>query len=79
MLKDIIKKVGPAEIARQMQESLQTINNWKTRGIPLEKTVMFCAAVNFQITPHDLHPEQYPHPDDGLPASMRCKCESAAA
>lgn len=28
-------------------------------------------AVNWQVTPHDLRPDLYPHPQDGLPPHMR--------
>lgn len=78
MISEIVKKHGAANIASKINESVQTICNWITRGVPVDKTVAFCKAVNFDITPHKMHPEQYPHPDDGLPPDMRCDCKKAA-
>lgn len=71
MISSIIKKHGAAVLAKKLNESVQTVNNWTTRGVPLDKAVDFCAAVDFEITPHGMYPKQYPHPDDGLPEHMR--------
>ena len=79
MIAQVIHKYGAAVIAKKMDESLQTVQNWTRRGVPLEKAVNFSQAVDYEITPHQLYPNNYPHPEDGLPASMRCKCESDAA
>jgi hypothetical protein len=78
-MKEIIKKYGASKIANEIGESVQTVINWASRGIPLNKAVLFCKAVNYEITPHMLYPENYPHADDGLPNDMRCACEDKAA
>jgi hypothetical protein len=75
MLKELIEKHGPAKIAGDMSESIQTVCNWQTRGVPLSKAIDFCKAVNYETTPHALHPANYPHPDDGLPVERRSKKE----
>jgi hypothetical protein len=81
MIKKLIKKHGAANIAAQLNESAQTINNWIIRGVPTKdgKTLAFCKAVNYEATPHEINPVEYPHPDDGLPDEMRCACEDKAA
>lgn len=33
---------------------------------PAEYVLPICEAVEFRITPHELRPDLYPHPDDGL-------------
>lgn len=78
MNKQIIEKYGVSSIAKAIGETPQTINNWKYRGIPLEKAIDFCAAVNYEVTPHQLYPNNYPHPEDGLPPEFRCNCKDAA-
>ena len=73
MIKELVKKYGAANIAAQLNESAQTINNWAARGVPPKdgKTIAFCRAVNFDVTPHQLNPTEYPYPDDGLPPEYR--------
>lgn len=76
MLIDIINKHGPSVIAEKIGESPQTVSNWRRRGVPLESCLKFCVAVDFEVTPHQLYPNHYPHPHDGLPAELR-KMEAA--
>jgi len=55
--------------------------NWLNKtidGIPDRHVIKSCRAVGFQVTPHQLRPDLYPHPNDGLPAEMRCNCKDAA-
>jgi len=47
-------------------------------GIPERHVIKACKAVNFQVTPHELRSDIYPHPHDGLPESMRNTSEAAA-
>lgn len=35
-------------------------------------------AVEWKVTPHELRPDLYPHPDDGLPHEMRRCVERVA-
>lgn len=79
MTKEIIKKYGAAKIASELKESVQTVSNWQSRGVPLDKAVDFCRVVNFEVTPHYLYPKNYPHPHDGLPDHLRCDPVEAAA
>jgi uncharacterized membrane protein YkvA (DUF1232 family) len=48
-------------------------------GIPEKHVIDACAAVGYQVTPHQLRPDIYRHPDDGLPDEMRCVCKDKAA
>lgn len=49
------------------------INNWLNRDnkIPPEWILPLCESVQWQVTPHELSADLYPHPDDGLPDAMR--------
>ena len=72
MINDVVKKHGAAVIAGRMNEaSVQTVCNWMTRGVPIDKVIGFCAAVDWEITPNQLYPTNYPHPQDGLPEHLR--------
>lgn len=42
-------------------------------GIPGEHVIDACSAVDWQVTPHQLRPDLYPHPNDGLPEHLRVK------
>lgn len=57
------------------------INNWLTRdkNIPSDWVLPLCESVDWQVTPHELRPDLYPHPHDGLPEDMRCVCVKDAA
>lgn len=72
-IKDIVAEVGASKVAERMGERFpQTINNWLNRGgIPDGKVLLFCKSIDYKITPHQLRPDLYPHPSDGLPDHMR--------
>lgn len=79
MIRELIKKHTATKIADRMNESVATICNWAVRGVPLDKALEFCRAVDFEVTPNKLYPDKYPHVDDGLPEDMRCACQNKAA
>jgi len=45
--------------------------NTTAEGIPARYVIRACSAVNWQVTPHELRSDLYPHPDDGLPDHLR--------
>lgn len=55
----------------------QSVGYWLKEGLPSEHVIKIAAAVDFQVTPHELRPDLYPHPDDGLPADMRDQARAA--
>lgn len=51
-----------------------TISAWINRfnhRVGPEYVLAVCQAVDWQMIPHRLRPDLYPHPDDGLPEYMR--------
>lgn len=48
------------------------------RPMPLDRVFALCKATDWVVTPHDLLPSVYPHPDDSLPASLRTGSAGAA-
>jgi DNA-binding transcriptional regulator YdaS (Cro superfamily) len=45
--------------------------NTTRAGVPAEYVIPISAATDYQVTPHELRPDLYPHPDDGLPEALR--------
>ncbi|MFW6342883.1 MAG: helix-turn-helix domain-containing protein [Halothiobacillaceae bacterium] len=47
----------------------------KSKRCPAEQVIAVSKATAWRVTPHELRPDVYPHPDDGLPTSRRGKIE----
>lgn len=83
MIKPLEKLVGllggQKELADALKTPLEPVSQahvWKwlnttKDGIPAKYVIRACAAVKFQVTPHELRPDLYPHPQDGLPTHLR--------
>lgn len=67
----VFKFVRPSQLAAALGESPQTVANWRKRGLPHDRALLVARAVDWRVTPHELIPELYPHPDDGLPEDRR--------
>jgi DNA-binding transcriptional regulator YdaS (Cro superfamily) len=59
--------------------SAQAIAKWHDAGVPSERVLRLAEATKFEVKPHELRPDLYPHPDDGLPPDMRGAADRAAA
>lgn len=51
--------------------SAQAVAKWAANGVPADRVIPIAAATRFDPRPHDLRPDLYPHPDDGLPDDLR--------
>jgi hypothetical protein len=49
----------------------EAVRKWDLQGVPDGRVRQLAEATGWQVTPHQLRPDMYPHPDDGLPLSMR--------
>lgn len=56
-----------AELGRRMKRRAQTVNGWFKNKIPGELVIKVSKAVDWKVTPHELRPDLYPNPADGLP------------
>ena len=55
------------------------ISQMKRRGtVPGDAVIPIAKAVEFRVTPHELNPDLYPHPEDGLPPELRAAQQQAA-
>jgi hypothetical protein len=41
--------------------------------VPYSKVLKFCELAQWTKTPHQLRPDIYPHPSDGLPPELRAR------
>jgi hypothetical protein len=47
--------------------------------VPATRVLAIAAASDWMVTPHELRPDLYPHPDDGMPPDRRCDGQGQAA
>lgn len=67
-----IKKTQAA-VAAVVGARQQVVGHWLRDGVPAKHVLALCGDVAFQVTPHELRPDIYPHPEDGLPVERRAK------
>ena len=56
---------GAAKLGRKIGVTSQAISQWRT--VPVDRVLSVCAAVCWKITPHEVRPDIYPNPQDGIP------------
>jgi DNA-binding transcriptional regulator YdaS (Cro superfamily) len=66
-----ISLVGLKPLAIVLGVSYQAVQKYEYIGISAERVIAISMATNWQVTPHELRPDIYPHPQDGLPDHMR--------
>ena len=79
-LKKIVEIVGGqaslADVLATEAEPIKQAHVWNwlnvtINGIPERHVIKSCKFVDWQVTPHELRPDIYPHPHDGLPEHLR--------
>jgi len=46
------------------------VSHWRKRGIPADRVLSVASATGWKVTPHQMRPDIYPNPTDGLPPEM---------
>ncbi len=54
-------------LAEKIGTKQQNVSQWAKSRVSPEFVLGVAKAVNFQVTPHELRPDIYPHPEDGMP------------
>ena len=75
---DILNEViriagGQTELARRLGIKQANVWNWinRARGvIPPDQVIPVARAIDWQKTPHEIDPDLYPNPTDGLPVEV---------
>jgi hypothetical protein len=60
-----ISGIGVVELSRQLGLSRGAISQWDI--VPTERVIALCRLIEWKLTPHQLRPDIYPNPTDGLP------------
>lgn len=70
-----IRAIGSyAEAARRLQlKTAWGVQKWRVDGVPHDRVIALASISDWAATPHQLRPDLYPHPDDGLPENLRGK------
>ncbi|EBS2232029.1 helix-turn-helix domain-containing protein [Salmonella enterica subsp. enterica] len=63
----ILSKMSQSELGRRLGKKPQTISLWFRGRVPGEEVLRTAEALGWHITPHELRPDLYPNPNDGLP------------
>lgn len=79
-LKEAVKLAGSQQaLAEKIGGGQSRISQMFTRGrVAAEAVRPIAEAVGWQVTPHQLRPDLYPHPEDGLPETMRQRVQEEA-
>ncbi|HSH98859.1 MAG: YdaS family helix-turn-helix protein [Methylophilaceae bacterium] len=64
-------QVATADAVEVKQAHVWAWLNKTIDGIPEKKVIPVAKATGWKVTPHQLRPDIYPHPDDGLPDHLR--------
>jgi DNA-binding transcriptional regulator YdaS (Cro superfamily) len=72
-LHEFLLKTSQTELAKAIGVSQTMVSSWvlDKKRVASERVFSICLATSWQVTPHELRPDLYPHPHDGLPVEMR--------
>lgn len=66
--KKIISLCGSqSELARRLGKNSQTVSVWFRTQVASTEVLNACRALDWKVTPHEIRPDLYPNPTDGLP------------
>ena len=72
------KRGVKARVSRITKLTHQAVSKWDG-VVPDGRVLEVCYGFDWAVTPHELRPDIYPHPDDGLPEHLRGKSKGEAA
>lgn len=67
-IEKVIRLVGLQRLAKRLKVTYQAIRKWSVTGVPAERVIAVCSAVDWSVTPHQVRPDLYPNPGDALPS-----------
>lgn len=64
----ITSTMSRVDIGSSLGISSQAVSKWMSRGkVPSKRVLQLCQTLNWSVTPHEIDPDAYPNPTDGLP------------
>ena len=77
MLTSMVTIQSYASIARALDVSGEAVRKWfLANRIPADRVLAVARATDWRITPHELRPDLYPVPTDGLPADHPLRAQN---
>ncbi|HHO0110093.1 TPA: transcriptional regulator [Shigella flexneri] len=74
------KGLSQAGIARLIGLPQQVVSRWANGyQIPASRVLQLCEIMEWTVTPHELRPDIYPNPTDGLPCGNKCMANESLA
>lgn len=71
-LTEFLKTTTQKKFAASLNITQALVSRWNQGGqVSAELVLPVSEKTNWQVTPHDLRPDLYPHPHDGMPLEMR--------
>ncbi|MFS1583909.1 MAG: transcriptional regulator [Candidatus Arsenophonus phytopathogenicus] len=62
-------RLSQKEIAIRLGTKQQNVSRWLNHRVPAERVISIYRLTG--ITPHELRPDIYPNPTDGIPANKQ--------
>lgn len=71
-IKTYISRIGIERAKELFGLSEPGAKHWRNgiRNVPPERVIEVCAATSWEVTPHEVRPDIYPNPWDGLPIGI---------
>lgn len=65
------KRIGQREFAEKLGVSQAMVSKMVIGEVPAERVLDVAKLTEWECKPHELRPDIYPHPHDGLPEHLR--------
>lgn len=71
---------GKGRLAAALGVTPPSVHQWYdgTRPLPADRVLAVSRATDWAVTPHQLRPDIYPNPTDGLPPEVASQQQEAA-
>lgn len=71
--------LSQAGIARLIGLPQQVVSRWANgHQVPASRVLQLCEIMGWVVTPHELRPDIYPNPTDGLPVDYQASTQPTA-
>ena len=77
--KRVAGKFSQRELAMLMSTKQQSVSRWFNSKFPASRVLQLCENMEWTVTPHELRPDIYPNPTDGLPCGNKCMSNESLA
>lgn len=74
--KKVAKQFSQRELAALMNTKQQNVSRWFNSKFPSSRVFHLCQLMRWEVTPHDIRPDIYPNPTDGLPVGCKPNTQS---